>query len=174
LENHPSIVVWVPFNEAWGQHLTVDVGNWTSKRDPTRLVNVASGGNFWPAGDIADEHRYPHPGFPLDQPRFNDYVKVVGEFGGHGWPVEGHLYNNSSRNWGYGGLPKTLEEYKSRYRESLRLLNELQAQGIAGGVYTQTTDVEDEINGLMTYDRKVQKFPAAELHQLHGVLFENQ
>jgi beta-galactosidase len=116
LENHPSIVVWVPFNEAWGQHLTVDVGNWTSKRDPTRLVNVASGGNFWPAGDIADEHRYPHPGFPLDQPRFNDYVKVVGEFGGHGWPVEGHLYNNSSRNWGYGGLPKTLEEYKSRYR----------------------------------------------------------
>ena len=65
LENHPSIVVWVPFNEAWGQHRTSEVGQWTMRRDPTRLVNIASGGNFWPTGHIVDHHSYPHPKVPL-------------------------------------------------------------------------------------------------------------
>ncbi len=172
LENHPSIVVWVPFNEAWGQHRTVEVGEWTVERDPTRLVNIASGGNFWPVGHIVDAHKYPHPGFPFDAERYDaGYVKVMGEFGGHGWPVEGHLWDDSPRNWGYGGLPQSIDEYKDRYRESIRLLAELQAQGIAGGVYTQTTDVEGEINGLLTYDRKVVKLPAEELREIHQVLF---
>ena len=66
LHNHPCIVVWVPFNEARGQHDTVQVAAWTRERDPTRLVNAASGGNFWPVGHIADEHSYPHPDFPFD------------------------------------------------------------------------------------------------------------
>ncbi len=170
LENHPSIVVWVPFNEAWGQHQTLKVGKWTKQRDPSRLVNVASGGNFWPAGDIVDEHRYPNPGFPFQlntNGRFDDYVKVIGEFGGHGYPVQGHLWDEARRNWGYGGLPKNEAEYKSRYLESLQQLNQLRFQGIAAGVYTQTTDVEGEINGLMTYDRKVIKIPADELARLH-------
>ena len=174
LENHPSIVVWVPFNEAWGQHQTVEVGNWMSKRDPSRLVNVASGGNFWPAGDIVDEHRYPDPGFPFEHDvngRFNDYIKVIGEFGGHGYPVQGHLWDVNRRNWGYGGLPQTETEYKQRYVKSLDILNQLRGRGIAAGVYTQTTDVEGEINGLMTYDRKVIKIPATELSKLHQVLF---
>jgi beta-galactosidase len=173
LENHPSIVVWVPFNEAWGQHRTTEVGEWIAKRDPSRIVNVASGGNFWPVGDVVDEHRYPHPGFPFNPERFDGFVKVMGEFGGHGWPVLGHLYDNSRRNWGYGGLPQSIEEYKARYKESLRLLVELKSQGIAAGVYTQTTDVEGEINGLLTYDRKVPKFPPGELKELHRVLFED-
>jgi beta-galactosidase len=174
LENHPSIVVWVPFNEAWGQHRTTEVGEWIAKRDPSRIVNVASGGNFWPVGDVVDEHRYPHPGFPFNPERFDGFVKVMGEFGGHGWPVLGHLYDNSRRNWGYGGLPQSLEEYKARYKESLRLLTELKSQGIAAGVYTQTTDVEGEINGLLTYDRKVQKFSPGELKELHRVLFKEK
>jgi len=169
LRNHPSIVVWVPFNEAWGQHRTLEVGRWIAEYDPTRPVNIASGGNFWPGGDVADAHSYPHPSFPFD-PRFNDFVLVVGEFGGHGWPVTGHLWDSSRRNWGYGGLPKSLDEYRERYRESLRLLTELKDQGIAAGVYTQTTDVEGEINGLLTYDRKVTKIPAAELSKLHEPL----
>ena len=172
LEDVPSIVMWVPFNEAWGQHRTMDVGRWASARDKTRLVNVASGGNFWPIGDIADEHSYPHPAFPFDQPRFNDYVKVVGEFGGHGWPVQGHLWANSDRNWGYGNLPKTVDEYKARYRESIQILLDLKSRGIAAGVYTQTTDVEGEINGLMTYDRKVLKIDPEELRQIHEPLLE--
>ncbi len=173
LEDVPSIVMWVPFNEAWGQHRTMEVGKWTVDRDKSRLVNVASGGNFWPVGDIADEHSYPHPAFPFDQPRFNDYVKVVGEFGGHGWPVQDHLFANSDRNWGYGDLPKTVDEYKARYRESIRILTELKARGISAGVYTQTTDVEGEINGLMTYDRKVIKIPAEELRLIHEPLLKN-
>ncbi len=170
LENHPSIVVWTPFNEAWGQHRTLDVGKWIMERDPTRHVNIASGGNFWPSGHIVDEHRYPHPGFPFDTARDRDFIKVVGEFGGHGLPVEGHLWDPSRGNWGYGDLPKDSTEYQSRYRESLRLLTELKGQGIAAGVYTQTTDVEGEINGLITYDRRVIKIPADELRKLHQAL----
>ncbi|MCA9266881.1 MAG: glycoside hydrolase family 2, partial [Planctomycetales bacterium] len=172
LESHPSIVVWVPFNEAWGQHRTVEVGKWTVQRDPTRLVNIASGGNFWPVGHIVDAHQYPHPGFPFDAARYDeDFVKVVGEFGGHGWPERDHLWDNSKRNWGYGGLPETKDEYAARYRESIRLLAELQSKGIAGGVYTQTTDVEGEINGLLSYDRKVRKISAEELLKIHAQLF---
>jgi beta-galactosidase/beta-glucuronidase len=175
LENHPSIVCWVPFNEAWGQHRTAEVGAWVAQRDPSRLVNIASGGNFWPVGDIVDAHRYPHPGFPFDEGkggRFDGYVKVVGEFGGHGYPVKGHLWDAERDNWGYGGLPKTEAEYKERFATSIRTLNELRPQGVAGGVYTQTTDVEGEINGLMTYDRKVIKIPAEELAEITGALFK--
>lgn len=172
LENHPSIVVWVPFNEAWGQHNTMDVGKWMVKRDPTRLVNVASGGNFWPVGDIVDQHSYPHPVYPFKPERDKKFIMAMGEFGGHGWPVLGHVWDQNRRNWGYGGLPKTLEELKSRYRESIRLLAELKDKGIAAGVYTQTTDVEGEINGLITYDRKVIKIPPKELKEIHQPLFE--
>jgi len=175
LENHSSIVSWVPFNERWGQHRTMEVGRWTVERDPSRLINIASGGNFWPVGDIVDAHSYPHPVFPFDEGkggRFDNYIKVMGEFGGHGYPVKGHLWDANRRNWGYGGLPKNAAEYKERYVTSLNMLNELRAEGIAAGVYTQTTDVEGEINGLMTYDRKVIKIPAKELAELHKVLFE--
>lgn len=174
LENHPSIVCWVPFNEAWGQHRTVEVGEWTAERDPSRLVNIASGGNFWPVGDIVDAHKYPHPAFPFEQGRdgrFDAYVKVMGEFGGHGYPVRDHLWDSDRRNWGYGGLPKNKAEYKQRYVASLDMLDQLRRQGIAAGIYTQTTDVEGEINGLMTYDRKVIKIPAQELAALHTRLF---
>jgi beta-galactosidase/beta-glucuronidase len=171
LENHPAIVAWVPFNEAWGQHRTLEVGKWIDDRDPTRLVNIASGGNLWPVGDIADEHSYPNPNFPLQSDRFDDFIKVVGEFGGHGYPVEGHLWDAERENWGYGGLPKTKAEYRDRYVKSLEILDDLRRQGVAAGVYTQTTDVEGEINGLMTYDRKVFKMPAQELRDLHRRLF---
>ncbi len=170
LENHPCIVVWVPFNEAWGQHRTMDVGHWVKQRDPSRLINVASGGNFWPVGDVVDHHEYPHPGFPFATDRDRDFVMVVGEFGGHGLPIRGHLWNPEMDNWGYGGLPKNADEYLERYEESLRRLHELKKQGIAAGVYTQTTDVEGEINGLMTYDRKVLKIPAQRLRQLSDAM----
>lgn len=113
LGNHPCIVQWVPFNEAWGQHRTMKVGRWVTQRDPSRHVNIASGGNFWPVGDIVDAHVYPHPHFPFRQGQngqFAGFIKVMGEFGGHGL------------NWGYGGLPQNAEEYQERYSESLRLL----------------------------------------------------
>lgn len=100
-----QIVQWVPFNERWGQHQTEEVGNWTVNHDPTRHVNVASGGNFFPVGHIVDHHQYPHPAFPFEHGeggRFDEFVKVVGEFGGHGFPVEQHLWDPAARNWGYG------------------------------------------------------------------------
>ena len=118
-------------------------------------------------GDIADHHSYPHPDFPFDQDRFGDFILVVGEFGGHGYPVREHLWDANRRNWGYGGLPQNEAEYKQRYVTSIEKLLELKQQGIAAGVYTQTTDVEGEINGLMTYDRKVIKIPAKDLANLH-------
>ena len=170
LYNHPSIVQWVPFNEAWGQHQTIEVGRRLVEYDPTRLVNVASGGNFLPVGHVVDHHQYPHPGFPFElgqNGRFDDFVKVVGEFGGHGYPVEGHLWSTRTRNWGYGGLPENREEWIERYKESIRLLAELRQQGIAAGIYTQTSDVEGEINGLLTYDRRVQKLAPEELREIH-------
>ncbi|HEX5050754.1 MAG TPA: glycoside hydrolase family 2 TIM barrel-domain containing protein [Planctomycetota bacterium] len=173
LENHPSVVVWVPFNEAWGQHDTVAVGEWTRQRDPSRLVDIASGGNFWPTGDICDEHSYPHPSFPFELGaggRFDAFALVVGEFGGHGLPVPGHLWREQARSWGYGGLPKDDAEYVGRYEESLRRLRVLIDRGICGAVYTQTTDVEIEINGLVTYDRKHVKIPAAKLREMHAAL----
>ena len=163
LHNQPCIVVWVPFNEAWGQHRSLEVGRWIMDYDPSRLVNICSGGNFWPIGHIADEHHYPNPAFPLADARFTNYIKVVGEFGGHGFPVPGHLWKPGARNWGYGGLPHDQEEYFARYVKSLDLLTDLKAKGVSAGVYTQTTDVEGEINGLMTYDRRVMKIPAAKL-----------
>ncbi|MCA9068580.1 MAG: hypothetical protein KDA84_06640, partial [Planctomycetaceae bacterium] len=86
--------------------------------------------------------------------------------------VKDHLWDADRRNWGYGGLPQNEAEYKERYVTSLKMLNELRAKGIAAGVYTQTTDVEGEINGLMTYDRKVIKIPADVLAEMHQVLFE--
>ena len=174
LESHPCIACWVPLNERWGQHQTMEIGRWTAQRDPGRLVNIASGGNFFPVGHIVDAHKYPHPEFPFAQGtggRFDDYIKVMGEFGGHGLPTEGHLWDESRRNWGYGDLPKDISEYRQRYETSLQMLNELRSQGIAAGVYTQTTDVEGEINGLLTYDRRVIKIPAATLAELHQQLF---
>ena len=173
LYSHPCIVQWVPFNERWGRHRTIAVGRWTVDYDPSRDVNIASGGNFFRVGHVADEHKYPHPEFPFDQGetgRLDDFVKVMGEFGGHGYPVKGHLWSPTTRNWGYGGLPKDRDEWLERYRTSIRMLADLQSRGVAAGIYTQTTDVEGEINGLMTYDREVIKIPAADLRELHKVL----
>ncbi len=169
LRDAPCIAVWSPFNEAWGQHRSMEVGEMAVAYDKTRPVNIASGGNFFPVGDIADEHAYPDPAFPFDDKRFDNYVKVCGEFGGHGMPIEGHLWNKNSPNWGYGGLPKNLEEWKERYTRSIRILADLRKRGVSAGVYTQTTDVEVEINGLRTYDR-VNKVDPAWLKPLSDML----
>lgn len=172
LDSYPSIVLWTPFNEAWGQHLTTTVGEWAVKRDPSRIINIASGGNFWPVGDIVDHHEYPHPAFPFNETRYKDFIQVVGEYGGHGYPIRDHLWEDTGAIWGYGGLPKSLDELKERYRISCERLAELKSKGIAAGVYTQTTDVETEINGLMTYDRRVIKIPAEELKKFHSLILD--
>jgi hypothetical protein len=120
--------------------------------DPSRLVNSASGGNHIPTGDILDLHNYPHPEMYLYDPT---RVNVLGEYGGIGLPLQGHLWRPDD-NWGYVKF-KDSGETTAEYVKYARQLLDLARQGFAGAIYTQTTDVEGEVNGLMTYDRAVDK-----------------
>lgn len=147
--SHPSIVVWVPFNEAWGQFDTEKVAEWTKNYDPSRLVNPASGGNHRACGDILDLHNYPGPNMFLYDPQ---RVTVLGEYGGIGLPLENHLWWNK-RNWGYVQF-KNSDEVTAEYVKYANELKDMVDRGFSAAVYTQTTDVEGEVNGLMTYDRK--------------------
>ena len=170
LHNFPSIVVWVPFNEAWGQFKTKEITEWTMAYDPSRIVNSASGGNFAFVGDILDIHNYPDAAMP-DARLFGDkYALVLGEFGGLGLPVDGHTWQQKD-NWGYQSF-KNSEELQNRYQEVVGNLAALISRGLSAGVYTQTTDVEVETNGLMTYDRKVIKIPEATLKSIHQKLYD--
>lgn len=147
--SNPSVVVWVPFNEAWGQFDTERVSDWTKEYDPSRLVNPASGGNHRATGDILDLHNYPGPSmFLYDAARVN----VLGEYGGIGLPLQGHLWQ-TDRNWGYIQF-KNADEVTAEYVKYAKELRDMVARGFSAAVYTQTTDVEGEVNGLMTYDRK--------------------
>src|SRR5690606_6959745 len=96
----PSLVVWVPFNEAWGQFKTAEITEWTMTYDPTRLVNAASGGNFYGVGHILDLHNYPDPAMPSPEIFGKEQVIVLGEYGGLGLPIEGHTWQDKN-NWGY-------------------------------------------------------------------------
>ena len=150
--SNPSVVVWVPFKEAWGQFETEKAAEWTKTYDPSRLVNPASGGNHRPCGDILDLHNYPAPDIFLFDPK---RVNVLGEYGGIGLPVENHLWWNK-RNWGYVQF-KNSDEVTAEYVKYANILKDYVKRGFSAAVYTQTTDVEGEVNGLMTYDRKVIK-----------------
>ena len=154
--SNPSVVVWVPFNEAWGQFETEKAAEWTKTYDPSRLVNPASGGNHRPCGDILDLHNYPAPDMFLFDPK---RVNVLGEYGGIGLPVENHLWWNK-RNWGYVQF-KNSDEVTAEYVKYANILKDYVKRGFSAAVYTQTTDVEGEVNGLMTYDRKVIKINEA-------------
>jgi len=166
----PSIIVWVPFNEAWGQFKTREITEWTMKYDPTRLVNSASGGNFEPVGHIIDMHNYPDPVMPRPDLFGKNQVIVLGEFGGLGLPLEGHTWQDKN-NWGYQSF-KNVDELTNRYQKLMTDLKPLIKRGLSAAVYTQTTDVEIETNGLMTYDRKVIKIPEATLNRMHSELYK--
>ena len=173
--NFPSIVVYVPFNEAWGQFKTKEITEWTQQHDPTRLVNSASGGNFEMegtkiTGDIIDFHNYPDAVMPDPQIYGKDQIVVLGEFGGLGLPVDKHTWQDKD-NWGYQSF-KTSDELQNRYASLMIALEKLIPLGLSAAVYTQTTDVEVEVNGLMTYDRKVIKMPADKLKEMHQKLYQ--
>ena len=163
LYSQPCIVAWVPFNEGWGQFKTLEITAWTKQHDPSRLVNSASGGNhFLGAGDILDLHNYPQPDMYLyDANRVN----VLGEYGGIGLPVEGHLWT-PDRNWGYVKFASP-KEVTDEYVKYARQLKEMVARGFSAAIYTQTTDVEIEVNGLMTYDRRVDKVEIPRIREIN-------
>ena len=163
LYSYPSIAVWVPFNEAWGQFKTPEIVAWTKEYDPSRLVNPASGGNHYTCGDILDLHHYPGPNMFLYDPR---RATVLGEYGGIGLVVEGNTWVNDKKNWGYVKF-NTSDEVTNEFIKYGKHLLELIQKGFSAAVYTQTTDVEGEINGLMTYDRKVIKMNEAKVREIN-------
>ena len=169
LYNFPSIVVWVPFNEAWGQFKTVEITERTMKKDPSRLVNSASGGNFFVTGDIIDLHNYPAPAMPKADLFGTKQAIVLGEFGGVGLQLEGHTWQGKN-NWGYQSFTSA-DTMFMKYASFVDALQPLIQKGLSAAVYTQTTDVEVETNGLMTYDRKVIKMPADKLKAIHSNLY---
>ncbi|WP_316810470.1 glycoside hydrolase family 2 protein [Pedobacter heparinus] len=169
--NYPSIVSWVPFNEAWGQFKTKEIVDWTMKYDPSRLVNAASGGNyFMGAGQVFDLHIYPAPAMPDPAIYGARQALVLGEFGGLGLPVEGHTWLDKG-NWGYQSY-KNKEDLFKQYTKFISAIPKLIRLGLSAAVYTQTTDVEIETNGLFTYDRKVLKMPLEGMYQLHRQLYD--
>jgi beta-galactosidase/beta-glucuronidase len=150
--NHPCIILWVPFNEGWGQYDTARITEWIKKYDPTRLVNCASGWNDRKVGDVYDIHVYPGPGSPEPEPK---RAAVLGEFGGLGLGIDGHTW--TKKTWGYQGA-RDKDDLTRRYEKLLKRTHELKDKpGLCAAIYTQTTDVETEANGLLTYDRAVLK-----------------
>ena len=158
----PSIGVWVPFNEAWGQFKAPEIAEWTKAYDPSRLVNPASGGNHYLTGDILDTHHYPHPRMTLLD---TNRATVLGEYGGIGLVMKEHLWE-PDRNWGYVRL-NSPKEVTDEYEKYADMLYKLIGRGFAAAVYTQTTDVEVEVNGLMTYDRKVMKVEPERIRRIN-------
>jgi 3-keto-disaccharide hydrolase/glycosyl hydrolase family 2 len=152
LRNHPSIVMWVPFNEGWGQHATEKTVAWLKSYDPTRLVDNTSGWTDAKVGDVADHHAYPGPAMPPLEPA---RAATLGEFGGLGLPTEGHTWLDKG-NWGYRSYTSPAD-LNTAYRDLLTQLRLHIGDGLSSAIYTQTTDVEIEVNGVMTYDRAVTK-----------------
>ncbi|RZL07244.1 MAG: beta-galactosidase, partial [Pedobacter sp.] len=169
LHNFPSIVVWTPFNEAWGQFKTKEIAEWTKQKDPSRLVNSASGGNHVITGDIVDLHHYPNPAMPRPDLFGPTHAVVLGEYGGLGLPVPEHNWLEKN-NWGYQTF-KTADELFDKYASFMVTMEGLIKKGLSAAVYTQTTDVENETNGLMTYDRKVIKVPVEKLKGVTDKLY---
>lgn len=162
LKKFQSIVVWVPFNEAWAQFDTREVCAYTASLDSTRLINAASGGNWVEgAGQILDSHMYPNPVMRILDP---EMVNVLGEYGGIGRPVEGHTWD-IGRKWGYVQYD-TEEKVTDTYCLYARdLIDIKQNSWCAAAVYTQTTDVEGEVNGFYTYDREILKVNAERVRE---------
>ena len=165
LRGFGCIVAWVPFNEGWGQHATNDILKWTKQYDPSRPVNGPSGWEDRGYGDMKDMHNYPGPGM---FPAMKDRATVLGEYGGLGLPVKGHLWQDRG-NWGYESFD-SVPALGAAYQRLTRKLHPLIGRGLSAAVYTQTTDVEGEVNGLMTYDREVIKLDQALVAGWHAEL----
>lgn len=170
LQPIPSIVVWVPYNEGWGEQEAFKTNaslSWLMEYDKTRLVDGPSGWTDYGVGHTKDMHNYPGPGMFDVMP---NRISVLGEFGGLGLAVPGHVWADN-KGWGYVS-DNTVEASFERYTSLMKRLSRLASQGLAASVYTQTTDVEVEINGLLTYDRKVDKYGADNLRKLHAKVYE--
>ena len=147
LYNVPCIGLWVLFNEGWGQFDSLRLTEKIHLADPGRLVDHASGWFDQGGGDVKSAHNYFRP----LRVRTEQRPFILSEYGGHSCPVDGHLY--SSNSFGYHTYKDTME-FTAAWQSLQKKIRELQGKGLAGAVYTQLSDVEEETNGLYTYDRK--------------------
>ncbi|MBA4147253.1 MAG: glycoside hydrolase family 2 [Verrucomicrobia bacterium] len=170
LYNHPSIVMWVIHNEGWGQYESPALSRWVKSIDSSRWINGVSGWLDQNTSDIYDIHTYQE--VPLAPANQMDRAIVIGEYGGVGWPVTGHLWDAEKRNWGYQTY-QSKEEYEAALRKKIEALLPMRHDlGLSAAVYTQTTDVEGEVNGFMTYDRKMIKVTPATLKEMNRKLIQ--
>ena len=168
LTNSPSIVVWVAFNEGWGQFDTEIVVERIKKLDPTRLIDSASGWFDQGVGDIYDCHHYPRPKMPLLK-KVGNRTAVIGEFGGLGLEIPNHMWNIRSKF-----VYRNFDDPKKmlvKYEQLISALKKLLERGLTAAIYTQITDVEGEVNGLLTYDRKIIKMDKSQLRKLNLSLY---
>ena len=162
LYNCPSIAVWVPFNERWGQFDASGMTDVIRNLDPSRLIDQASGFSDQGGGDFTSLHIY---FTKLKAPKKGSRIFIVSEAGGFGHPVEDHVWEK--KKFSYGTF-KTPEELQKRYTDFiLKEVIPLKSKGLSALIYTQLSDVEIETNGIYTYDRKVLKFKEKEMRALH-------
>ena len=173
LRAFPSIVTWVVNNEGWGQYDSATLARFVKGMDPSRLVNADSGWLDVAPGvsDMFDIHTYED--VPKVPTRQAERAIVIGEYGGVGWPIEGHLWRNDKR-WSYQ-VTTDAKDYLARYRRKFEeIVRQARVHGLSASVYTQTTDVEGEINGLLTYDRAVSKAPVEAFAAMAKPLWETE
>lgn len=166
LYNVTSIGVWVPFNEAWGQFDAVDIARWVESYDPTRTVDHASGWHDQGFGEMASLHIYFRK-LAIPKPkRIRGRMIVISEYGGYSLQESGHVWQ-ANKVFGYKRMSDRAE-FKAAYASLIRKqLLPLIPQGVSAAVYTQLTDVETELNGMLTYDREIVKIDPLELQQIH-------
>jgi hypothetical protein len=175
LNNHPSIIQWVIFNESWAQYDTERITEWFKKKDTSRLVINASGWNDYPVGDIRDIHDYTFiPAIPYVT---NSYPRaiVLGEAGGFDMPIANHTWNPSLKmtetvDWLTDMRRVVINNtnmFAEKYNEWVISVSLLRNHGLNAVVYTQLSDVENEVNGWITYDRKVSKVSAKQIADIH-------
>jgi beta-galactosidase/beta-glucuronidase len=168
LRPHPSILIWVLHNEGWGQFDSRALTERIRLLDSSRLINSNSGWRDMGTGDIIDRHDYQ----PAPTPPEADSIRarVIGEYGGIGWPMEKHLWDPEMRNWGYQTFNDAAASKAAYQQATEAIIAAFRNDGLSAAIYTQTTDVEGEVNGLITYDREVEKFPRQWLAQIHAPL----
>ncbi|HNY84501.1 MAG TPA: glycoside hydrolase family 2 TIM barrel-domain containing protein, partial [Anaerolineaceae bacterium] len=163
LYNVPSIAVWVPFNEGWGQFKALEIGEWTKRYDPSRLVDHASGWFDQGGGDFQSRHVY----FKKLSARIpDDRILAVTEFGGYSLKTPDHMWDEDKKfGYRFYNSPAALE--KGYFDLIEKQVEPLIPLGLSAAIYTELTDVETEINGYLTYDRKAEKMDANSLFDLH-------
>lgn len=161
LYNCPCIAVWVPFNEGWGQFDSAKAYKFIKEFDKTRVVDSTSGWHDRGVTDVISKHIY----FTPIKVKAGAKPYVLSEFGGFSHRVNGHTFNNKMFGYKIYNSPESLAKaYKKTFE---KVIIPQISKGLSATVYTQLTDVEDELNGLLTYDRKVVKIPVDILKKIN-------